>query len=133
MPLAQVPGQVFDALVDHAGGWRGRSCLRRSSRTSRLPFVGRGRKSRSLVGLCILVALTALVDPGFSDPLWIAGVYDGADGDDLAGTLEVGVAPWSVISPAPSDTRPPFLARPLVEPPRAAFSPAFRIRPPPFR
>ncbi len=28
MPLIWVPGQPFDALVDHAGGWRGRSCGR---------------------------------------------------------------------------------------------------------
>lgn len=27
MPLARVPGQLFDALVGHAGGRRGRSCL----------------------------------------------------------------------------------------------------------
>jgi hypothetical protein len=86
-----------------------------------------------MTSVVILIALVALLVPGFSDPLWIAGVYDGADGDDLAGILEVGVAPWSSISPAPSDARPILLARPLGEPPHAAFSPAFRIRPPPFR
>lgn len=27
MPLDRVPGQPFQALVDRADGWRGRSCL----------------------------------------------------------------------------------------------------------
>jgi len=84
-----------------------------------------------LVGLCILAALTALVDPGFSD-LWIAGVYDDGDGDDLAGTLEVGVAPGATGPPEPSGAESVSRHRDRSEHPRKAFSPTFRIRPPPF-
>ena len=121
-------GQPFDALAGHADGRRGRSRLTHSPASALC-----GPWRRSLIGLCILIALAALADPGLSDPLWIAGVYDGADGADLAGILEVWVAPGSIGSPAPSDARSVVPRRDRAERPRAAFSAASQIRPPPSR
>jgi hypothetical protein len=63
MPLAWVRGQFFGAHGSHLHGRRGRLC----------PL--------SLV--VVLLALVPLADANPPDPLWVRGVYDAADLDEI--------------------------------------------------
>ncbi len=64
-------GQPFDALIGHADGRRGRLCSFAVRRCLTLILCG------------CLVSLTPLASASPPDPLWIEGVYDGADADDV--------------------------------------------------
>ncbi len=68
------PGQLFGALTDHADGRRSRMCSLAA------------RRCLALILLGCLVSLTPLAHASPPDPLWIEGVYDGADGDDIVET-----------------------------------------------
>jgi hypothetical protein len=63
MLLARVSGQSCDALVGHVRGRWGRSCV--------------------LTLLVILVSLVPLAHASPLDPLWIAGIYDDTDFDEV--------------------------------------------------
>src|SRR5262249_39289870 len=67
MAQERCPGQLFDARVDRRWG-----CL-----TDWCALIG-------LVGLTIVVLPLAVAS--LPDPLWVAGVYDGNDYDDLIAT-----------------------------------------------
>ena len=76
MPRLWVPGQLFNAPVDHVGGRRGPS------------------RCRAFLGLILvgsLLALIPLAESSPADPLWMAGVYDGADYDDAVVALSSGL------------------------------------------
>ncbi len=76
MPRLWIPGQLFNALVDHVGGWR------------------RPSRCRAFLGLILvgsLLALVPLAEASPADPLWMAGVYDGADYDDAVVALSFGL------------------------------------------
>jgi len=61
--LTGLPRQSFTVLADHVHG----RCVRVSA----------------LGLLVVLVALVPLAGASPPDPLWIAGIYDGADSDDV--------------------------------------------------
>jgi hypothetical protein len=75
--LDRVAGQYFRALAGRADGLRGAL-----------------RPSRGLVLLLLacLLALSVLPYASPSDPLWLRGVYDGADYDELVTLLSDTVA-----------------------------------------
>jgi hypothetical protein len=93
---------------------------------------------RAVVGAVLAVAMLALAAPGLGwvaapDPLWLPGVYDGGDPDELVLTLgrTDGVEPSPVLAPVPVatpvvalDPRPlmPVLT-PAVGPPRPRAPP----------
>ncbi len=83
MFLGRVLGQLFDVLVDHANGRRGRLC--------------------NLAVLAVTGILTALVPLAYAsppDPTWIAGIYDNADYDEVVGLVTDGTGASS--SPVPA-------------------------------
>jgi hypothetical protein len=85
MPLARIFGQSFGPLDDHADGRRRPMC---PCRVLFIPIV--------VASLLVLLSLAA---GSSADPLWIGGVYDGADYDDLlAVSSDLGSprAPFSV-------------------------------------
>jgi len=66
MPLVRGPGQLFDALGDHAHGRQDGLCLSRCLR---------------LVLLAGLMRLAPLADASPPDPVWILGFSNGVDHD----------------------------------------------------
>lgn len=123
MPLDRVPGQPLHLTVDQGADRRRHSwfTLCRSS------FV--------LILLSILLVLVSLADGSYPDPIWIGGVYDGDDDDDVV---------LSFISPSPvlGGAQPRDLEALLVvvgrlpatvtTPPAVATLRAFRFRSPPI-
>ena len=114
-----VSGRSFDALSGHVGGrWRG-SCI------------------WSL--LVPLLAILPLAEASPSDPLWVGGIYDGADLDDvveavITATAVVGRTVLLLLDPAAtvgdavlltdraSLPRPSLPARPVRAPPPLSLS-----------
>ena len=93
--MAQVPGNCSRPLVGHLGGRCGRLCA------LGLLFV-----------LCAIVPLAHAIPP---DPLWMSGIYDGADFDEVlaAVTSATEVAerlPLAVAEPTIIVARPVGLA-----------------------
>ncbi len=86
-----VPGQPFDALVG-CGDRRGRLCVRCSCS----PLI--------LILLATLIALVPLAHATQPDPVWIEGVYDDADYDDVIGSAT------SLESPVQADPVPAVVA-----------------------
>ena len=89
--LTGSPRQCFTALVDHVHG----RCVR-----------------VSVLGLLVaLVALVPLAGASPHDPLWIGGIYDAADSDDVvlavtslesvAREILLAVSPVSIVARAP--------------------------------
>ena len=112
MFLDRILGQLFDALADHANGWRGRSCV--------------------LSLLVVVVALLPLTEGDPPDPLWTGGIYDPADYDDIAASVSSGAT-----APARSPTSPFLILVGVILPagalsPAAAPLPVFPIRGPPL-
>jgi hypothetical protein len=113
MLLARVRGQPFDALVG-----QGR---------------GRGERVYALGLLLILVALIPLAHASPPDPLWIAGIYDGADFDEavVAVLSATGLVGTPVVL-----ARPPNIVAGMVRPHVTVLSAearpsTFSIRAPP--
>ncbi|HEV8676024.1 MAG TPA: hypothetical protein VGX21_18465 [Methylomirabilota bacterium] len=105
-----------------------------ASRRPRRPAFGSGVGS---AGLCAILAVLLLRAAAYAtppDPLWIAGIYDGADFDDL-------LRPIGLLVGVPDDVHIPIIARlgltaerPFpIEPPGIALSalPAVHSRAPP--
>jgi len=76
--------------VDHASGGRERLCLKRST---------------ALLLLVFLAGLSAFANASPPDPIWLPGIYDGADYDDavalLTDTAGVGDSPLLAVEPVP--------------------------------
>jgi hypothetical protein len=79
----------------------------RSPWVSPLALRGRLRATLCLLSGCVLLALAAA---GLPDPLWVSGVYDGGDSDDLlALSADDALFPTAVVVPAresPGSTSP---------------------------
>ena len=90
-PLTGSPRQSFTAFIDHVPG--------RCGRVSALGL------------LVVLVALVPLAGASPPDPLWISGIYDAADSDDVvqavtslesvAREILLDVSPVSIVARAP--------------------------------
>ncbi|HEV8438559.1 MAG TPA: hypothetical protein VGT40_10735 [Methylomirabilota bacterium] len=74
------------------------------------------RRVLAVVVLGALVALTVLADATPPDPVWVTGVYDDGDFDDVVGLIVAGAALAEPPAPAPEPLRP--LAVSLGSPPR---------------
>src|SRR5262245_24660068 len=116
-----IPGQSFDALLAHVGGrWRS--------------LCARGL-------LVLLFAIWPLAEASPLDPLWVGGMYDGADLDDavaavIAATAVVGrrvpllidhnviVGGAVLLTDQVSLPRPSLPARPVRAPPSFTLSAA---------
>ncbi len=87
--------------------------------------------SRALVLLVSIVTLVCVTDARLTDPLWIAGFYDGGDLDDLVITTDVASLPvCDVVVTASGDSERNDLCEDAQTSAPLSHSP-FRIRPPP--
>jgi hypothetical protein len=87
----------------------------------------------ALVLLLVLLALAPLANSSPSDPLWIEGVYDGADFDDAVAAV---VSESAVVETSVLPARPADIAAGTERSPDKVFSAApisstFSIRAPP--
>jgi hypothetical protein len=84
------------------------------------------------VGLACALGTALLLATVLPDPLWIAGVYDGADADDLAASIDIAAAP--AVAASGDGPTPGLTAQALaVGRPLASFRAVPDIRPPPPR
>jgi hypothetical protein len=83
MAPAQVPGQLIRLLLDRMGGRRASSSLRRAL---------------ALFLLAGLIGLLPFAHASPPDPIWIPGVYDGADYDDV---IVLVTEAGAIVEPAP--------------------------------
>ncbi len=99
MPVSRVSAQLFDALVAHGDGRRGRLCLarQRSRRTTERDL---GRPPVLLILIGALAGLVPFAHANVPDPLWIGGIYDAADCDDFAAAVSSGEAEPASSPPA---------------------------------